>query len=390
MIVVVGAGASGLLASILLAKKGYKVVVLEKDKKLAKKLRATGNGKCNITNKNINLAHFHSNTPQYIKDFILSYEEIEKVFLEIGIPFVSLEDNRVFPFNKEANSVADILIYEAKRLGVNIINECEVLDIKKGFVVDTTKGIFRAKILILATGHKASKGSDSGVEFARNLGHTVYEPYPSLVQLISSEDFAKCSGVKIKAKLSLYSNKELIKQTKGDLLFTNYGISGLSVLDISVGIAKRLDEYEYVEIIADFFDDCSKERLKKLINSLKSSRHIEIALRGILPSKLVPLVLQKANIDKKYMDKLTNKDINKLIYVLKNFSIEIVGTKDFENAEVVSGGVALDEIGSNMQSKFVKGLYFLGEMIDIDGDRGGYNLHFAWSSAIKISSLQLK
>ena len=191
--------------------------------------------------------------------------------------------------------------------------------------------------------------------------------------------------MKLKAKLSLFSNRELINQKSGDLLFTNYGISGLSVLDISIGVAKRLEEYQYLEIYVDFFENYSKEQLTKLILSLKSEKSIDIALRAILPSKLIALILQKSGIDKKFLSELSRKEINKIVYNLKHFKIEIVGTKEFKNGEVVSGGISLNDIDcETMESKKVKGLYFLGEMIDIDGDRGGYNLHFAWSSALKM------
>jgi len=380
--IIIGAGASGLLASILLAKKGIEVTILEKEKKLVRKLRVTGNGQCNITNLDISDIYFHSNNPEFIKNFILDYKTIEKTFLELGIPFV-YKEKRVFPMSLEANSVADVLEFNAKKLGVKIINECEVYDIKKGFILDTSKGEFKTDKLVIATGSKAGRvgGSDSLLEIIRKLGHNVYERYPSLVQFITKENFTKCSGVKIKAKLSLYSNGELINETYGDLLFTNYGISGLSVLDISMGVAKRLKDYEYIEVSVDFFSDYSKQKLKNLILSIKDdSKPIGINIRGILPAKLIPFILQKADIHS-----LNQKDINKLVYTLKNFKIEIIDTKDYKNAEIMSGGVDISEIDTSMQSKIVKNLYFLGEVMDIDGDRGGYNLHFAWSSAILLS-----
>jgi len=383
--IIIGAGASGLLASILLAKKGKKVILLEKEKKLARKLRTTGNGKCNITNLNISSLNYHSNNPELIDNFILSYDEIKKVFLSLGIPFFENEDGRVFPMSMEANAVSDKLIYLAENLGVEIINECEVLDIKKGFILDTTKGEFKADKLILATGSKAGRtgGSEVMMEYLKNFNHTIYKTYPSLVQLVTEENFVKCSGVKIKSKLSLYSNGEFLKETKGDLLFTNYGISGLSVLDISVGIAKRLENYEYLEIKVDFFPEIKD--LKPLLKSINDDIHIGMILRGILPAKLIPYILSQAGVESK--KGLNQKDINKLNYTLKNYKIEIIDTKDYKSAEVMSGGVDISEINpKTMESLKVKNLYLLGEMIDIDGDRGGYNLHFAWSTAIKLSN----
>jgi len=361
MIIIVGAGASGLLASILLAKKGKKVTILEKDKKVARKLRTTGNGRCNITNLNISTKNFHSNTPELISKFILDYQTIQKIFLDLGIPFVSVDDGRCFPMSLEANSVADILESEALKAGVKIIKECEVKKIKNLEVI-TNQGNFKAEKLIIASGSKAGFGSS---DILKNFKfHTIYPLYPSLVQLKTRENFKKCAGVKIKAKLTLFSNGVEINSTYGDLLFTNYGISGLAVLDISVGVAKRLSEYEFLEIVVDFFPEYSKEQLKKLILLRED-------LRGILPNKLIPLI--KSN------------KLNTILYNLKNFKIEIIGTKEEKFAEVMSGGISLSEIDENMQSKKQKNLYFLGEILDIDGDRGGYNLHFAWSSAIKLA-----
>ena len=361
MIVIVGAGASGLLASILLSKKGYKVVLLEKDKKVARKLRTTGNGRCNITNLNISSNNFHSNTPELIEKFIVSYKEIEKLFLDLGIPFVSVEDGRCFPMSLEANAVANILELEAKKSGVEIKLECEVKKIKN-LEVFTNQGNFKADKLIVATGSKAGFGSSRILDNFKF--HTIYPLYPSLVQLKTAEDFRKCAGVKIKAKLTLFSNGVEINSAYGDLLFTNYGISGLAVLDISVGVAKRLAEYEFLEIVVDFFPKYSKEKLKKLVL-------LRDDLYGIIPSKLTSLV--KSN------------KLNTTIYNLKNFKIEIVGTKEEKFAEVMSGGISLLEINENMESKKLKNLYFLGEILDIDGDRGGYNLHFAWGTVIKLA-----
>jgi predicted Rossmann fold flavoprotein len=361
MIVIIGAGASGLLASILLAKKGYKVTLLEKDKKVARKLRTTGNGRCNITNLNISTKNFHSNTSELIEKFIVSFKEIEKTFLNLGIPFISLEDGRCFPMSLEANAVADILEIEAKKAGVKIVTECEVTKIKD-LEVFTNKGNFKAEKLIVATGSRAGFGNDKIIDNFKF--HTIYPFYPSLVQLKTRENFKKCAGVKIKAKLTLFSNGMKINSTYGDLLFTNYGISGLAVLDISVGVAKRLAEYEFLEIAIDFFPEYSKEKLKKLVL-------LRDDLRGIIPSKLIPFV--KSN------------KLNTTLYNLKNFRVEIVGTKEEKFAEVMSGGISLSEINQNMESKKMKNLYFLGEILDVDGDRGGYNLHFAWSTAINLA-----
>jgi len=385
-VVIIGAGASGLLAGILLAKKGINITILEKEKKIARKLRSTGNGKCNITNISINEYNFHSNTPEFIKDFILSYKEIKNTFLNIGIPFFESDDGRVFPLSQEANAVADKLEYLAYKAGVRIVNECEVLefDTTKNLTAITTKGKFTGDKFIIATGSKAGRvgGSDAFIDILSHLKHNIYKRYPSLVQLITKEDFSKCSGVKIKSKLLLYSNNEFIKEVKGDLLFTNYGISGLSVLDISVGIAKRLDEYEYLKIKVDFFPDIKD--LRAILKSINDDIYVNMILKGILPTKLIPYILRQAGI--KTQKKLTNKDINRLNYVLKNYEIEIIDTKGYKSAEVMSGGVDISEIDSNtMQSKKIKNLYLLGEILDIDGDRGGYNLHFCWSSAIKVA-----
>ncbi len=383
-VTIVGAGAGGLVCSILLAKKGVNVVLVEKEKKTARKLRATGNGKCNITNTDINVYNYSSNTPEFIDKFILPYKDIEKLFLSLGIPFKKNTDGRVFPLSMEANAVADKLEYIAKLYNVEIIKECEVLDVSKEndiWILRTTHEELKSEKLILAAGHKAGRcGGDDRIIQAVEKWHTVYNAFPSLVQLTTKEDFTKCSGVKIKSKISLYSNGEFIRETYGDLLFTHYGISGLAVLDISRDVAKRMNNYEYLEIKADFFSETKD--LKAVLKSINGDIHIGMILRGVIPARLIPFVLKQAGIEGK--KGLTPKDINKLNYTLKNYKIEITGTKDFKNAEVVSGGVSIAEINpETMESQKVKNLYFIGEMLDVDGDRGGYNLHFAWGCALK-------
>lgn len=383
-VTIVGAGAGGLVCSILLAKKGVDVVLVEKEKKTARKLRATGNGKCNITNTDINVYNYSSNTPEFIDKFILPYKDIKKVFLSFGIPFKENADGRVFPLSMEANAVADKLEYTAKLHNVEIIKECEVLDISKQndmWTLETEQGVIKSEKLILAAGHKAGRcGGDDRIIQAVKKWHTVYDAFPSLVQLKTGEDFTKCSGVKIKSRLFLYSNGEFVKETYGDLLFTHYGISGLAVLDISRDIAKRVHNYEYLEIKADFFPETKD--LKAVLKSINGDIHIGMILRGVIPARLIPFVLKQAGIESK--KGLTPKDINKLNYTLKNYRIEITGTKDFKNAEVVSGGVSIAEVNpETMESRKIKNLYFIGEMLDVDGDRGGYNLHFAWGCALK-------
>ena len=384
-IAIIGAGASGLFSSILLSSKGFDITVFEKSNKVGKKLLATGNGRCNVTNENISLSNFYSNSNiQLIKNNIsnFSYSYCKEFFNKMGIEFKIAPSGRAYPLSLTSSTIVDILEYEAQKNGVAIELESEISSVK--FI--NNKFILNDKLsfdkLIIATGSMAMPklgGNESGYQFAKQFNHKIIKPVASLVQLISSNKHLDvASGVKIDA---------VIDGKRGDFLFTKYGVSGSLILAISRKVSKQLQSEKNVKIVVDTMPDFTHEALlillQKRIENLKE-KEISLWLDGIMNKKLARFILLNANIPGhvKYAKFLSQNDVQNIVKTIKNLEFNITDTKGFESCEVCAGGIDLSEINfETMESKYQKGLYFIGEVLDIDGDCGGYNLHWAWSSA---------
>lgn len=388
-IAIIGAGASGLFSSILLSSKGFEVTIFEKNTKVGKKLLATGNGRCNITNQNISLSNFYSNSnisliKNHLQDF--SYSYCKEFFNKIGIEFKSVQSGRVYPLSLTSSTVVDILEYEAVKEGTKIELNSEIVDVryeKNQFILNNTK---RFDKLIIATGSIAMPklgSSESGYHFAKKFKHKIIAPVPSLVQLVSdNKNLDVVSGVKIEATID---NK------RGDFLFTKYGVSGSLILDISRRISKGLLSQKSMKIVVDTMPDFSYEQLidllTKRVNRLKD-KELNLWLDGIMNKKLAKFIILNSNIPShiKYAKFLSQKEISKIVKTIKGLEFNIIDTKGFETCEVCAGGVQLSEINlENMESKYQKNLFFIGEVLDVDGDCGGYNLHWAWSSAHNVA-----
>ena len=397
--IIVGAGAAGLVAAITSAKAGHDVLLLEQNSKIGKKILVSGNGKCNIDNKYINLNRFHSQNPPFIEKILEDhdFEVVEKFFTSIGLELIEGKEGKMFPMSLQASSVVELLEYEAKRAGVEILCDCEVTAIDKKsdiFTVETSQGIKNCRKLLLASGSPAAPqlgGSNSGYAFATKVGHTLIPRHPSLVQLCSEEKWVKvCAGVKVAGIAQLYANGEQIAEKKGDLLFTNYGISGLAILDLSREVSTRLANYDYCELSLDLMPELSKEKLTNLLlNRIEegSEKPIEIWLHGVMNKKLISVILAQSKCKAKQENDLNRKEIGKLVYAIKNLKLSINDTKGFQGAEVSTGGINTTEVNpQTMESKLVPNLYFAGEILDVDGDRGGFNFHFAWVSGLRVGN----
>ena len=383
--------------TITAARAGQKTLLLEQNSKIGKKILVSGNGKCNIDNRYIALHRFHGQNPGFIEEVLKGYdfEVVEKFFTSIGLELIEGKEGKIFPMSLQASSVVEILEYEAKRVGVEILCDCAVTSISKEedtFRVETSQGTKHCRKLLLASGSPAAPqlgGSNSGYAFATKMGHSLIPRHPSLVQLCSEETWVKaCAGVKVAGVAKLYANGEYITEKKGDLLFTNYGISGLAVLDLSREVSTRLANYDYCELSLDLIPELSKEKLTNLlldrINEM-SEKPVEMWLHGIINKKLISIILEQSKCKAKQENELNRKEVSKLVYTLKNLKLSISDTKGFAGAEVVTGGVNTSEINpQTMESKLVPHLYFAGEILDVDGDRGGFNFHFAWVSGLRI------
>ena len=394
--IIIGAGAAGLCAAITAARAGQRVILLEQNNKVGKKILVSGNGKCNIDNRFIDIKRFHSQDPNFIEEVLEGYgfKNVEKFFTSIGLELIEGKEGKIFPMSLQASSVVELLEYEAKRAGVEIVCDCAVKSIDKRedtFTLETSQGTKTCEQVLLANGSPAAPqlgGSDSGYAFATKLGHTLIPRHPSLVQLCSEETWVKaCAGVKVAGLAKLYANGEYITEKKGDLLFTNYGISGLAILDLSREVSTRLANFDYCELNLDLMPDYSKEKLTNLLLGRIQSGNIKpitLWLQGIINKKLIHIILEQSKCKAKIESDLNRKEINKIVHSIKNLKLSINDTKGFQGAEVSTGGIDTTEVNpQTMESKLVKNLFFAGEILDVDGDRGGFNFHFAWVTGMR-------
>jgi len=392
-IAIIGGGAAGLFTAYLLSKHNLDVTIFEKNNKLGRKLLATGNGKCNITNEYISKNNFYSNNLEFINNSLkqFDYQMCKKIFNEIGIEFTKGEKNRIYPNSLSSSSVVELLKYQLELQNVNIALNYDVktLESKNNKFIINETNLF--DIAIIATGSIAMSklGScDSGYRLSSTFGHTTTPQFPSLVQLVCDDsDISLASGVKIEAKIDNIS---------GDILFTKYGVSGSAILDISRDISQKLLYNDKVNIKIDLLPQFSKDKLISfLLKRVEqhSNKPLDLFFDGFINIKLARFVLSKVKLPHniKKSGSLTRKDIQNIVYNLKNLNLNITSTKGFQNCEVVAGGIDTYEIDNKtMESKLKKNLYIIGEVVDIDGQCGGYNLHWAWASGYMASKSILK
>lgn len=392
-VAIIGAGASGLVAAITAAQRGLEVELFEKSSKAGRKILATGNGRCNITNENISVENYHGRQPSFVKEALkrFSSAEVQKFFSTLGLEMTRGAKGRLYPMSLQSSSVVDFLSHEAKRLGVRFHLSSEVQHVEKNAALFRVIGEEFSRdfdTVLIASGSLAMPAlgsSESGYSFAKQFGHTIENPFASLVQLISDDHFlTEASGVKIDADLEIFVESEPKMRVRGDLLFTNYGLSGSAILDISRHASFAISKKRDVKIRIDLLPKLTASELKSLLQKRAQLSHnlpVELWLNGIIHKKLIKLIFAQAKLS--MAQNINTKIVHKLAYTLKNLEIVIKETKGVKSCEVMAGGVATKDIDpKTMQSKLVKGLFFSGEVLDIDGDCGGYNLHFAWASGM--------
>ena len=387
---IIGGGASGLIAAIKAKNKNNEVIIFERNKECGKKILATGNGKCNYWNDDQNLCHYESNTSHLIEDLIRDNieEKILDLFNSLGI-VPKIKNGYYYPFSNQASTIRGVLLKEVKRLGIIIKNEFLVQDIKKNndkFIVIGNDEIIVDK-LILATGSCAAPktGSDGmGYDFLRRFNHTIIKPLPSLVQLICEGNYLKeWNGIRTDVDVSLYENDKFIKNQIGEIQLTNYGISGICIFNLSNHVARGLDEGNNEVIAINFMPFLNNfgEAMDWFVEKTNiTNKSINDLLNSVLNNKLAEVILKVSKIDvNKKFNELNEYEQEKIINSCINFRVDIKGTKSFMEAQVSSGGVSLEEINlQTMESKLVKNLYVTGELLDITGECGGYNLGIAW------------
>ncbi len=393
---IIGAGASGLMAAITAAQSGAHVHLYEQNSKPAKKILASGNGRCNISNRVVTVSDYFGEEPEFAQ-FALSaftFKHLQKFCKKIGLLLNVLEDGRAYPLSNEAKSVALSFESYAQSCGVEIFNEHAITRIeqqKQKFYLHTALNVSQAyeKVLI-STGSEAAPqlgGTNLGYELASSLGHSIIPTYPSLVQLHTKQTQAciQMSGIKLDAEVRLYINAQKEQQVKGDLLFTKYGVSGFAILDISQKASQALLHYQMVDIGIDLIPSFERQSLSAQLLSMcqELPKHpIQTLLSGLLPLKVVKVLLDELNISQDTLAQdIHTKRAKQIVSKMKDWRFEITDTHGFKHAEVSGGGINTQEVNpKTMESSKCSGLYFAGEVLDIVGRRGGFNFQFAFAS----------
>ncbi len=392
-VIIVGGGASGLVAAVFAARQKNNVTVLEHKDKIGKKILATGNGKCNYTNLYQHPECYRGDDSSFAMQVLPLFDVSRTVdfFKELGI-YPKERNGYVYPNSEQASSVVEVLRLELMQLKVKSCCEVHVERIvkEKGrFRITADKGDFTADQVILAAGGCASPnlGSDgSGYGLAKDLGHRIIKPLPALVQLKASAKYFKTlAGVRTGALIQLFIDGKYRAKEQGELLLAAYGVSGIPIMQLSRYASRALSEKKKVHLIIDYLPSIDKEEVVQLLwerTRRNPSRTMEEALIGLLNHKLAYAGLKEAGMDPLCLCGTVGKDkLQGLARQLKEWKVDITEPNSFDQAQVSAGGVDTAEINPDtMESKLVKGLYFAGELIDIDGTCGGYNLQWAWTT----------
>ena len=390
-IIIIGAGASGIVTAINAKNENNRVILLEKNDRIGKKLLATGNGRCNYTNMNLSEKNYSS--PDFVKRTLedFSNEDLINYFRILGLES-TLDGNRVYPISLKANSVLNILIYWLEKKGIEVKTKSQVKEIKKtkkGYEVITNEETLRADIVVAAFGGKAMPASGSdGVSFEilKKMGIKVTDLKPALTQLkLESKYLKHLSGTKVIGRARLLRDEKVIDEREGEILFTNYGISGPPILDMSV----NTKEGDVIEV--PLINNLKKDSIDMVYNRyyMFPDFSLEEFLMGLVDKKFIHYIVDSLDMDKNTaMNMISMGDFEKIIGLLLKSRFKVTGNTGFKNAQVTRGGISLDEVSSeNYEAKKYKDLYIIGEALDIDGDCGGYNLHFAFGCGYRLGKI---
>lgn len=396
-VAIIGAGAAGIVCAIQAVSKDVRVVLFDKNSIVGKKLLATGNGRCNYWNSNQDLKHYHSSNPEVLSNIITNevQKEVLDFFDSLGI-VPHIRDGYYYPYSNQASSIRDLLESCLKSLGVELALDAEVLDAyqeDEKFVVVTKDGREYFDDLVIATGSKASPKTGStgdGYLFAEKFGHSIIPICPALVQVTAKGDFLKdWAGVRALCSVSLYQDAVFVKKEFGEIQLTDYGVSGICIFNLSRYISRGILDKCSFSLSLNFLPFLDGKKWEEIFSWFSSrgdilgDYNLKEFLEGILPYKLLLVILKYSGIS--FKSTWNDLDINekeRLIHMILEFPIAVVGTKDFSSSQVCSGGVPLTEVNSSLESKKVEHLYFIGEVLDVDGDCGGYNLGFSFMTGM--------
>jgi len=394
-VLIVGGGAAGLCAAIRIKQKNSKlsVAIAEKLSRVGKKLITTGNGRCNITNRNISIDRYHGENKEFASYALEKYsvDFTESFFADLGVVFTLEDDGKAYPYSLQASSVVDALRFGAERFGVEIINDCTVTDygFKNGvYNVSAGENTFKCRNLIIAGG-LLSGGEKLGCDgsllrLMKAKGYSAVKTTPAIVQLKTAPDLVRSlKGMKVNAKVQLLCNGRLLREDSGEVLFCDYGLSGPPIMQLSRETARGNGKYV---ICLDIMPEYSFNSLCDMISTRKkllSDMNIEEFFTGMLNKRVGQAILKQCGYKLTDSVKVIDAEgIKKAVSLIKKWQFEITGNTGFINSQVTAGGLSTNSFDSKtMMSKKEKGLFAIGEILDIDGDCGGFNLQWCWSSA---------
>ncbi|WP_159886069.1 BaiN/RdsA family NAD(P)/FAD-dependent oxidoreductase [Paenibacillus puerhi] len=409
---IIGAGASGLMAAVTARDLGIDTAIIESNDRVGKKVLTTGNGRCNITNEStatgtdeaVSLSRkYHSNQAEFPLPVLQQFGVRQTVdfFNTLGLPLIAVENGRMYPMSLQAASVLDIFRIALEDRNVPIYFKTKVLDVTVSkehprFTIlcqteTESNVVYTSDYLFLCTGGLTAPktGTDgSGYTLAQRLGHTLINPVPGIVQLKLEYPYLKeMSGVKFEGLSHIIVNGEFIRSEYGEILFTDYGVSGPPILQLSRKAAFQLARGEKVILSLDLMPDRTEEEVVDFLDThwgMFGHRTVAASLIGILNKKLIPVLLKEAGIDQELnllCQDLSWKTKEILYRLMKRWEFIVTDTNGFTNAQTTAGGIDTSELKEGtLESKLVPGLYLAGEVMDVDGDCGGYNLQWAWSS----------
>lgn len=396
-VIVIGGGASGLTASIY-ASKNNDVLLIEKNNNLGKKILVTGSGKCNFFNSDFTIKHFSSENIELL-DQIINNESINKInsfFESLGL-VSRIKDGYYYPYSNQAISIQNSLLTTIKNRNIKVLTNTIVIDIKcenNIYIVETNNGKYEADNIILATGSRAfydDMDADIGYKILKKFNHHIVKPLPGLVGLKGNESYFKeWNGIRADVKVSLFEQNNLIKEEVGEIQLTNYGVNGICILQLSNYAVRLLDNKKKIHLSINFLDFLNIKDKDSFINyfnkrnSSLNNRTISELFDTILNYKLSNLILKLSKIDlNRSYNSLSSLELNTLINNMISFRLDIIGANSYKEAQTVIGGVDISLINlKTMESKIQKGLYVCGELLDINGECGGYNLGLAWITGI--------
>ena len=401
-VLIIGGGAAGMMAAAFAAKNGNRVEVFEKNEKLGKKLFITGKGRCNITNA-ADLEDFFpavTSNPKFLYSAFYSFtnEQVISFFEELGVKTKVERGGRVFPVSDHSSDVIQALKSEMERLGVKINLNAEVKELitEKNCTIETVDGIrlvsgkkISGDAVIVATGgisYPSTGSTGDGYRFARRCGHKVSELSPSLVPMEVKEWYAgELMGLSLRnIEIRITDGKKKLYQEFGEMLFTHYGVTGPVILSASSVVGKKLKDTE-LTLHIDLKPALTEEQLdKRVLREFETNhnRQFKNAVDSLFPSKLRPVIVELSGIpEEKKVHEITKEERLRFVRLIKDFTMTLTGLRGYNEAIITKGGVSVKEIDpGTMESKLIKGLYFAGEVLDLDAVTGGYNLQIAWST----------